>query len=85
MFDNLEQKNIPEKVKTGPEKWQDFWLPSENNDYHPHSLQFRRMFFYASYCCIDEGDRGCFCGCLAYYRLAYAGYFDPRKQKDSLL
>jgi hypothetical protein len=48
MFDNLEQKNIPEKVKTGPEKWQDFWLPSENNDYHPHSLQFRRMFFYAS-------------------------------------
>ncbi|MBP9801972.1 hypothetical protein KBC40_00080 [Patescibacteria group bacterium] len=48
MFDNLEQKNIPEKAKTGPEKWQDFWLPSENNDYHPHSLQFRRMFFYAS-------------------------------------
>ncbi len=48
MFDNLEQKNNLDKPQTLREKWQDFWLPSETNNYHPHSLQFRRMFFYAT-------------------------------------
>lgn len=48
MFDNLNQPITPIKTRTGREKWQDFWLPNENNDYHPHSLKFRRMFFYAS-------------------------------------
>lgn len=47
MFDNIDQSNNLKKSQTGPEKWQDFWLPNENNDYHPHSLKFRRMFFYA--------------------------------------
>ena len=47
MFDNLNQQNNEVQPQTRRDKWQDFWLPNENNNYHPHSLQFRRMFFYA--------------------------------------
>ncbi|MBT4349448.1 hypothetical protein HOD19_01560 [bacterium] len=47
MFDDLNQQ-LCAKNKTWRDKVRDFWLPNKNNDYHPHSLQFRRLFFYTT-------------------------------------
>ncbi|MCB9802721.1 CAP domain-containing protein [Candidatus Nomurabacteria bacterium] len=45
-------EDLGPQFKEGNKSWRtkvkDFFIPSIENDYHPHSLQYRRLFFYAS-------------------------------------